>query len=176
METAVLIKTERLRIRRVRAEDWQSIKAIWESFNLSIYAQYDMPHNTDAADVRARIARWANAGSGIEHMFFAVCLGETVIGYIALNQRENGHEIGYCFHIDYHGKGYAKESHAALFTYLSGQGITRLTAGTALLNLPSVNLLKKLGFKQIGTEKVSFYHDDKGKEIVFDGGIFELIL
>ncbi len=172
----MVIKTKRLQIRRVREEDWQSIKAIWESFNLSIYAQYDMPHNTDAADVRARIARWANAGHGIEHMFFAVCLEETVIGYIAVNQRDNGYELGYCFHTDHHGKGYAKESHAALFDYLSGLGITRLTAGTALLNLPSVNLLKTLGFKQIGTEKVSFYQDAEGKDIVFDGGVFELIL
>ena len=49
-----------------------------------------------------------------------------------------------------------------------------ITAGTAINNKPSVSLLKALGFKQVGTEKVSFYKDSEGNDIVFDGGIFEL--
>ena len=40
----------------------------------------------------------------------------------------------------------------------------------------AVRELKALGFKQIGEEKVSFYQDQKGNDIVFDGGIYELIL
>lgn len=72
------------------------------------------------------------------------------------------------------GKGYAKESHLALFDYLRGLGITSFTASTAVNNKPSVSLLKALGFKQVGTEKVSFYKDSEGNDIVFDGGIFEL--
>lgn len=107
-------------------------------------------------------------------MFFAICFNDTVIGYIAFNIRENGYEIGYCFHSDFHGKGYAKESHLALFDYLRGLGIMSFTAGTAINNKPSVSLLKILGFKQVGTEKVSFYKDSEGNDIVFDGGIFEL--
>lgn len=109
-------------------------------------------------------------------MFFAVCLESAVIGYVAFNIRENGHEIGYCFHSAYHGKGYAKESMLALFDYVRSLGIKRLTAGTALKNVPSAALLKSLGFELIETEKVSFYKDDSGNDIVFDGGVFELDL
>lgn len=29
-------------------------------------------------------------------------------------------------------------------------------------------------FRQIGIEEVSFYKDSEGKDIIFDGGIFEL--
>ena len=170
----MLLKTERLNIRHITEDDWKSVKEIWKDFNLSEYAQYDKPHNTDETDVRERIAKWAKANSGIEHMFFAVCLQDIVIGYIAFNKRDNGYEIGYCFHSKYHGKGYAKESHLALFDYLHELGITRFTAGTAINNIPSVSLLKSLGFKQAVTEKVSFYKDAEGKNIVFDGGIFEL--
>ena len=43
-------------------------------------------------------------------------------------------------------------------------------------NLPSRGLVKSLGFSQIGAEKVSFYKDADGNDIVFDGGIFELNL
>ena len=171
-----IIETERLTIRHIVADDWKSIKEIWVDFNTSALSQYDKPHITDDADVQPRIAKWAAANSGTEHMFFAICLGDTVIGYSAFNIRENGHEIGYCFHSVYHGKGYAKESHLALIDYVRELGIKRLTAGTALNNTPSVALLKSLGFELIETEKVSFYKDADGNDIVFDGGVFELNL
>ena len=32
-----------------------------------------------------------------------------------------------------------------------------------------------LGFNQAGTEKVSFYKDDDGNNIIFDGGVYELL-
>ena len=169
----MFLRTNRLFIRHVVADDWKSIKNIWVDFNNSEYAQYDTPHNTDDSDVQSRIAKWAAANRGSEHMFFAVCLGETVIGYIAFNIRENAYEIGYCFHSAYHGKGYAKESHLALFDHLRTLGITKFTAGTALKNTPSVKLLTSLGFQLVEQEKVCFYKDADGNDIVFDGGIFE---
>ena len=170
----MLLKTERLTIRHIVVDDWKSIRDIWVDFNSSEYAQYDTPHITEDANVQARIAKWAAANSGTEHMFFAICLDETLIGYIAFNIRENGHEIGYCFHSAYHGKGYAKESHLALFEYLRTLGITKFSAGTALNNTPSVKLLTSLGFKLVAQEKVSFYKDAKGNDVVFIGGIFEM--
>lgn len=172
----MMLKTERLIIRHIVADDWKSIKYIWVDFNTSDLSQYDKPHNTDDADVEQRITKWAEANSGTEHMFFAICLGDTVIGYIAFNIREDGHEIGYCFRSAYHGKGYAKESLLALINYVRELGIKELTAGTALNNTPSVSLLKSLGFELIETEKVSFYKDADGNDIVFDGGVFELLL
>ena len=172
----MILKTERLTIRHIVADDWKSIKEIWVDFNTSAISQYDKPHNTDDEDVRARIAKWAVANSGTEHMFFAICLDDAVIGYSAFNIREIGYEICYCFQSAYHVKGYAKESHVALFDYMRELGITRLTAGTALNNISSVALLKALGFELIETEKVSFYKDAEGNDIVFDGGVFELIL
>ncbi len=167
------LNTRRLVIRRVRAQDWLSVKGIWEDFQTSPYVRYDMPHDTADEAVRTRIARWAEYETSMEHMFFAVCLQERMIGYIAFNRRERGYEIGYCFHSDVCGKGYAKESHQALFEYLSSFGITMFSARTALRNIPSVALLTSLGFRQTGTEMVSFYKDENGRDIVFDGGIFE---
>lgn len=172
----MILKTERLTIRPIATDDWKSIKELWVDFNTSPLSQYDLPHNTDDEDVRKRITAWAEANSGTAHMFFAICLGNTIIGYSAFNIRENGYEIGYCFHSAYHGKGYAKESHLALFDYMRKLGITRLTAGTAINNTPSVSFLSSLGFALTETEKVSFYKDADGNDIVFDGGVFELIL
>ena len=170
----MFLKTERLNIRHIEPNDWKSIKEIWIDFNTSSLSQYDMPHNTDDDDVRERIAKWADASKGTKHIFFAVCLDETVIGFFSFNIREDSHELGYCFHSKYQGKGYAKESLAALIEYLTTIGIKKLTAGTAINNIPSVSLLKSLGFELIETEKVSFYKDEHGNDIFFEGGIFEL--
>ena len=79
----MIIKTDRLAIRHIVADDWKSIKEIWVDFNTSALSQYDKLHITDDEDVQPRIAKWAAANSGTKHMFFAICLGDTVIGYIA---------------------------------------------------------------------------------------------
>ncbi|MCR4669091.1 MAG: GNAT family N-acetyltransferase [Clostridia bacterium] len=171
-----MIKTERLCIRRVRLDDWKAIQAIWADEAASAYARYDKPNDTNERAVLQRIARWASFADSDEHMFFAACLRDAMIGYIALNRREDGFELGYCFHSDHHGKGYAKESIAAVLRELKKPGPLRITAGTALDNTPSVRLLLSLGFIQTGTEKLSFYKDPEGNDIVFDGGIFELQL
>ncbi len=171
------LQTDRLLIRPIEAADWPAVREIWAALAPLAMAQYDKPHNIDPANVAARIARWADfTQRGTEHMFFAICLENAVIGYFAFNQRESGHEIGYSFHPAHHGKGYAKEALAALLTHLRERGFTHFSAGTALNNTPSVRLLTGLGFQLVGTEQVSFYKDADGQDIVFEGGIFELEL
>ena len=171
-----MITTERLTIRRICADDWKAIQKVWIDFADSEYAQYDRPNDTDDLSVSRRIAKWASFSDSGEHLFFAVCLEDTVIGYIAFNQRKDGYETGYCFHSDYHGKGYARESFSVLLDLMKAKGVSRISAGTALKNTPSVKLLTSLGFRQIGTEQVSFYKDAEGNDIVFEGGVFELQL
>ena len=169
----MLLKTERLYIRYINRDDWKSLQEIWKNFASSKYAQYDVWHNTDAADVRKRAVRWEEGNRGEDHLFFAVCLKDTMIGYISFNRRGDGYEVGYCFHSAYQGKGYAREGLLALVNYFQEIGISGLTAGTALKNLPSVKLLRAVGFRQTGTERVSFYKYRAGRDIVFDGGIYE---
>ena len=170
----MLLRTERLTIRRIQTEDWKAVQSIWQDFAQSPFSRYDVPHDTTDETVLARISRWAEFSGSTEHLFFAICLENRLIGYIAFNQRENGHEIGYCFHSDVHGKGYARESHLALFDYLSVLGVKRFLARTALANTPSVRLLVALGFVQTGTEEVSFSKDENGKDFIFEGGLFKL--
>ena len=170
-----MITTDRLTIRPIVEADWPAVRNIWAALAPLPMAQYDKPFTTAPAIVQARVARWAAfTVAGTAHMFFAVCLAGEMIGYFAFNQREQGHEIGYSFHPDCHGKGYAKEALTALLAHLRVRGFTRFSAGTALNNTPSVKLLTGLGFRLTGTEKVSFYKDAQGQDIVFEGGVFEL--
>ena len=170
-----MIKTARTTVRLITEDDWRQVRRILIDFSRSEYARYDRPSDTDEGVVKARVAKWAAANtSGTEHMFYAVCLDETMIGYCAFNKRDSGYELGYCFDSAYQGRGYAKESISALISHFCQAGIKKYLAGTAINNIPSVSLLNSLGFKLTGTEKVSFYKDADGTDIVFEGGIFEL--
>ncbi len=172
-----MFTTERLCIRRVRSDDWQAMQAIWADQAGSVYAQYDRPNDTGDTAVRRRIEKWAAFAESDEHLFYAVCLQDSVIGYTALHRRDGGaYEMGYCFHSRWHGHGYARESIAAILKNMKARGASRITAGTGLKNTPSVRLLLALGFRQTGTENVSFYRDSHGNPIVFEGGLFELNL
>ena len=170
------IRTLRLTVRNTVAADWRDIREIWADFGKSEFAKYDIPHSTDEKEVRERIVRWEKANDSVEHQFFSVCLGEKVIGYASFNKHEDGYELGYAFSSEFHGKGYAKESISALLDFFKNRGVKRIFAGTALNNTPSVKLLSALGFEMTGTEKVSFYKDENGQPIFFDGGAFELKL
>ena len=75
----IYLKTERLIIRRVQADDWKSIQKIWADFNQSPMRVYDTPHDTEDAPVQRRIQKWAAFHESTEHMFFAVCLESAVI-------------------------------------------------------------------------------------------------
>lgn len=166
-----MITTDRLILRRLVAEDWRGMQRIWADFQRSPYAKYDRPNPLDDASLQERVVRMA-ARQGEDHRFYAVCLEETLIGFVAMNRRTCGYELGYCFHSAYQGHGYARESIAALIDSMQREGVEQFEAGTALDNLPSVYLLKALGFHQQGTERVSFYQDPSGRAIFFDGGTF----
>ena len=68
----MMIKTDRLSIRRVRADDWIAIQDIWADEAKSIYAQYDKPNDLDGQSVCLRISKWASFADSDEHIFVAV--------------------------------------------------------------------------------------------------------
>lgn len=168
-----IIKTQRLIIRKVRVEDWKQIQNIWLDEVEQPYAQFDKITDLSDKSVYRRIERWASFESSDEHMFYAVCYGKIIVGYIAFNKKEAGYEIGYCFHSEYHGMGYAKESITALLGMIQKTDASCVIARTALKNLPSVKLLTSLKFELIGVEEVSFYKDKDDNSIFFTGGIYK---
>ena len=168
------LTTPRLNIRFVRETDWPDLIRIWDDFGRSEYARYDVPHTATEAEAREKARSWTEVSPGMEHMFFAVCLDGEMIGYADFHKTGDGYECGYCFHSDFHGKGYAGESLQALLKELAGGRRTRFTAGTALQNIRSVRLLHSLGFVKTGEEPVSFYQDENGEDVVFTGGVFAL--
>lgn len=130
------------------------MKRIAMDFRQSEYAVYDMPLPTDVGEIQTLTARFAASG-----LFFAVLRKDTeeMIGYICFHEGNGSYDLGYCFHTAHQHKGYAYESCMAMVDELVRSRQVRIfTAGTALKNIPSCNLLRKLGFTLQGTETVSF--------------------
>ena len=165
--------TSRLTIRNLCPDDWKVIKEIWQDFDKSSYAQYDVPHSNNDIEIQKLVKNFSESND-----FFLVMLSATkeVIGTVDLHNTGNGYDIGFCFLSKFQGNGYAKESCTALINLYAENGCKRFSAGTALKNTPSVKLLTALGFIRADTEQVTFYKDKMGNNIYFEGGKFELLI
>lgn len=166
----MIIKTNRLFIREIRSEDWKSIKNIATDFAQSEYIIYDQPFPLEDIKIMALTKQFADS-----HLFFAVFLENSsdMIGYVCFHNNDGNYDLGYCFHSTYQGKGYALESCLEMIKYVEhNHKVKSFTAGTALKNTPSCNILKKLGFILSGTESLAFHKDEAGFDIVFEGGNF----
>ncbi|MCM1182122.1 MAG: GNAT family N-acetyltransferase [Roseburia sp.] len=162
------MKTKRLFIRELAADDWMELKNISENFGKSKYSIYDMPLPVEDEKIKSLCEQFAVTG-----LWFSVMLDEIMIGYICFHESNGTYDLGFCFHSAYHGRGYACESCAATMKYIAKQRKADIfTAGTALKNIPACKLLKKLGFILEGTETLSFHKDENGHDILFEGGHF----
>ena len=161
------LETSRLYIRTLRETDRQGMRDIFVDFNNSQYAVYDRPFPTEEEEIDALVKQFAESG-----LFFAVFQkgSDNMIGYVCFHKNGSMYDLGYCFHSAYHSNGYAYESTKALIEYFADQYCaTVFTAGTAIDNIPSCKLLKKLGFVCTSIETVSF-----DRVFSFQGGNFEL--
>jgi RimJ/RimL family protein N-acetyltransferase len=99
---------------------------------------------------------------------------DKLIGFVNMTKENTPDEIvyslGYIFHSQYHGFGYAFEACSAYMNYIHKNNKEySIICGTSEANTKSCNLLEKLGFKQIQKSKTSFQNDDNNNPILFTG-------
>ncbi|WWC90282.1 uncharacterized protein L201_005215 [Kwoniella dendrophila CBS 6074] len=89
---------------------------------------------------------------------------------IGPSQKEIGSwEIAYDLHPDLQGKGIAKEMVKTLLEFSKWIGIEKVVAFCEPFNIPSSNLLKKLGFTYIGEKTLKYPEEKGGDERVIHG-------
>ena len=75
-------------------------------------------------------------------------------------------EFGYMVITDYRRRGFAEEAVRALTAWaIRERGITRFRAFIGPPNIPSLSLIRKLGFVQVG----SYQHEELGEQLIFHG-------
>jgi len=158
----IAIETNRLIIRNFDTADWRDLQEMVIKYQESEYAKYDHKWPTAAEEIKD-VVKWFAS----EDSYLAVCLKTTgkLMGLIAIDQREDQdsqvHNLGYVFHPDYHGQGYASESCRMAMSYIFSElAADRILTGTHPANEPSVLLLEKLGLKEIVPGEFAITRDE----------------
>lgn len=101
-----------------------------------------------------------------------------MIGNVYLGKRDfESLEIGYVFHRQYWGQGYAKESCRALIKKAFSEGVHRIFAECDPCNLGSWKLLESLGFEREAhyRQNVYFWKDDNNDPIWKDTFVYAVL-
>ncbi len=73
-------------------------------------------------------------------------------------------EVGYTVFPEHRRQGYATEAVRALLAWAREQGVDRFIASVAPANEPSLRLVRRLGFAEVG----SHWDDEDGEELEFE--------
>ena len=101
----------------------------------------------------------------------AIVLGGEMIGHIGFHgspgrnaRKDQGAvEVGYTIFPEHRGQGYATEAVVALLDWGRRQGIERFIASVGPGNEPSLALVHRLGFREVGRH----WDDEDGEELEF---------
>ena len=154
------IKTDRLILKKPKSK--QDILSIvsqigdWEVVKWLAMVPYPYTYNDCESYLKE---------SNNNELALNIFLDNQLIGGVGLHlHNDNYYELGYWLGKDYWEKGYATESSKYLLEYALGKlDSPKIKSGYFIDNLPSGNVLKKLGFKEIGIEKR--YSDSMKKEM-----------
>jgi RimJ/RimL family protein N-acetyltransferase len=168
------ILTERLRLRLFRAGDIDRV-ADWQSRPEVCRFLYWEPRSREEAEValarrltETRLERDDDVlALAVERRHDGLLLGDASLWLRSLEHRQV--EIGYVFHPDVGGHGYATEAARALLALAFHElGAHRVYARTDARNAPSAALLERLGMRQEAHfREAEIFKGAWGDELVF---------
>lgn len=145
------LQTERLHLRNVRAED---LACMYAYRNSELCLRYQRGQNREKQKIADLIDRRKDDAIGVEAPFMlAVALRENdeMVGEIVVIPKEGTITVGYSFHPAHHQKGYAFEALSFLIDQLhDAYPDWEFISFTDPVNEPSMSLLKKLGYADMG--------------------------
>lgn len=159
----IFAETERLILRRPRADDLPSYLRSWSDPDMTCYTGQRPDVERFVADLIEEMQSkqpgdtepqpWYQVT--IERRADGAVVGDIGIGFDVPGERQA--ELGYRIHSDHQRQGYAREAVAAIIDWLIGShAIHRFVGIAAAANLPSIRLLQSLGFRQEGRFRQSF--------------------
>ena len=147
----IFIETDRLLLRNVVEKD---ADIMYDYRNNEICARYQRGQTKDYDGIVALVARRKNDVMSVDAPFIvAVAPKDTdeMVGEIVVMPKDGTISLGYTFSYKHHRKGYAFESLSALINLLHEQYPEwDFISFTEPENEPSMVLLKKLGYKDMG--------------------------
>ncbi|GEM_PF-158352 len=153
--------TERLVVRRFTEGDLEDFLAYQTHPEVMRFQPHAPPTRESAARFLAAQAAGAPDGPGDAGGFVAFAAerreDNRVIGDVTLNVYPRAHgraEIGWSFHPDYHGRGYAAEAAREVLAFaFSRPGLRRITTHCDTRNVASYRLMERLGMRCEGRQR-----------------------
>ncbi len=145
-----VLETKRLTLRRPTLADVKAIARIVSDKRVSINLRR-VPHPFTLEDASDFVTSSANSK---RDTVFLVESAREVVGLVGLNWEDEAvPELGYCFGVDYWGKGFATEAARAVIDYAFEEfDIAHMTSGARVLNPASRHVLEKCGFNWTGVQ------------------------
>ena len=152
------IKTERLQIRLLTADDWQAVHAYTGDPGVMTYVP-------EGVMTEEQTRQFIAESMAEEARVYAVDLRaqDRLIGHVGFHPwyAPRIYEIGWVFHPLYHGQGYATEAAAALLRYgFESLQVHRVIATCQPENTPSWRVMEKLGLQREGHLRKCIYRDE----------------
>lgn len=158
---ASFLETERLLLRRARADDLDDIHRIMSDAETMCYWS-TLPHAT-VDQSRAWLASMIAAEPATSDDFVIEHAGR-VVGKLGAWRLP---EIGFFIDRNHWGRGFASEALAAFIAYMATRRLPCLTADVDPLNARSLVLLKRAGFVETGRASATFILGDRVCDSVF---------
>ena len=146
------IRTERLLLRPARADDLEPLHAIFSDRRAMTY--WSSPPHEDIEQTRSWLASMI-AIQPSEGEDFIVELDGKLIGKAGLWRFP---EIGFIFHPDHWGHGYAREALATVLERaFTAHDLAKIEADVDPRNAESLKLLEHLGFRETGRKDRTWF-------------------
>lgn len=147
----IQLTTERLCLRNFKTKD---ADIMHDYRNNELCSRYQRGQTKDYAGIVQLVEAHKNDIISVDHPFIvAVALKDSdeMVGEIVVMPNEGTISLGYTFSYKHHRQGYAFESLSALIDMLHNRYPEwDFISFTEKENIPSMNLLKKLGYKDMG--------------------------
>jgi len=132
----------------------------------------DWPNEHDRRFLAFRLRQARAEPERARWFVYAIVLDGAMIGHIGFhgprgsNARKDRQavEIGYTVFEPHRRQGYATEAVRALLDWTRAQGVERVIASVGPQNEPSLALIRRLGFREVG----SHWDDEDGEELEFE--------
>ncbi len=165
--TMDILKTERLRLRTLKAEDIDAVMSFWGNDEVMKYCGGSSGDRSRIANaIRNYISMQEERGFSV----LAVTLqgANEVIGACGYNYTKDKNEIELIYHFnkEYWGMGYATEAARAWVEYASeGLNVNKIIASVDPRHGASRRVLEKLGFKYTGTK---WFEETKQEDLCYE--------
>jgi RimJ/RimL family protein N-acetyltransferase len=168
------IETERLRLRPFTMKDLDGLTAIQSRPEVARFLYWDAREREEVEPALAKFIAAAAIEADDESISLAVERREdaALVGYVSIWLRSLAHrqvEIGFVFHPDAQGRGYATEaSRELLMLAFDGLGAHRVFGRTDARNEGSAALMRRLGMREEAHfREAEVFKGEWGDELVF---------